>query len=287
MADIFRKKSLDKLSSPEQLDRMIIINSPMTWVALSGGAFVILVALLWSIFGRVPITEEGNGILLREGEVHSVYAGTQGVVTKVNVSSGDVVKAGDVLYEVGSSQTSLPADDIMDGMEIKSTVSGVVYSTFITNGSTVTADMEVARIRESEDEGKMQAVYFMPLNGGKKVKKGMAVNIYPSTLAKEKYGHMSGTVVKVAGYVTSSADLLTRVGDPTLAQIFSDNGAVVEVVCEIETDENTVSGYAWSSQKGSNVELQEGTLLEGSVVMENVSPITMLIPILREKFNLE
>ena len=568
MADIFRKKSLDKLSSPEQLDKMIIINSPMTWLALAGGAFMIFVALLWGIFGRVPITEEGNGILLREGEVNSVYAGTQGVVTKTNVSSGDVVKKGDVLYEVSSQETAmlvqgikeriqkveavsydstndivtsdnqpliniknqkaeLPLDKraykkqikelrakyrskekevsslkaklemeedryyrtlssknetkiqyefenaatayntavsvfqnadkeyqaacemaesykqalneakalyetlsqsggqeakaakgkvqeaktaynrakqqvksykkardkakkqrdsakkvyknkkavyenyikradkssaqltqygndynralsdyntakselksigteiesvkvqlsvkddskqvqekmlkkqfnsskqsvldelgrelenysaLMDGMQIKATVDGVVYSTFVTNGSAVTVDMEVARISESMEDGKLQAVYFMQLSNGKKVEKGMKVNIYPSTLSKEEYGHMTGSVVKVADYVTSAADLFTRVGDSTLAETFSAEGAVLEVVCEIERDKDTASGYAWSSKKGEGAELQEGTLLGGTVITENVPPITMLIPKLKEKFDLE
>lgn len=679
MADIFRKKSLDKLSSPEQLDRMIVINSPMTWLALAGGAFIIAAALVWGILGRVPITEEGSGILLQEGEVNSVYAGTQGVITKVNVSSGDVVKEGDVLYEVSSQETALlvqgiqeriekveavsydsvndvvtsdnqtlislknqklglplnraayetqlkelnenynrkqselsslkqkldqaeaayyqemssengaqvqygfesasaeyqaaeaalsvaeqenqAAHDLEDnskmswedaqaeyeaadkeaaarkktmqeaeqacraaekkleaakeelaakeeeaakgeqasreeqaldetangasggtanetaggaaneaaggaaneavseaankvaicakaweeakaayevakaayeavkqeaavreagmrkaeraynmatekagtyeeaknqaeaeksakepvyqekkaqyenylddmgqksaettkqanaynlalsnyntakaelksleteittvetqmsvetdsakvqedslrqqfdsakeaildglnrelenyqvireGMQIKTTVDGVVYSTFVTNGSTVTVDMEVARVSESKKNGKLQAVYFMQLEKGKKIEEGMQVNIYPSTLSKEEYGHMSGKVVKVADYVTSRADLYTRVGDSTLTDTFSAGGAVVEVVCEIETDENTASGYAWSSKKGAEAELREGTLLEGSVVTKNVPPITMLIPKLKEKFHLE
>ena len=98
---------------------------------------------------------------------------------------------------------------------------------------------------------------------------------------------MTGSVVKVADYVTSAADLFTRVGDSTLAETFSAEGAVLEVVCEIERDKDTASGYAWSSKKGEGAELQEGTLLGGVVITENVPPITMLIPKLKEKFNLE
>lgn len=44
--DIFRKKALDKLSSPEQLDKMIVITSPSVCWALAGGVFIILAALL-------------------------------------------------------------------------------------------------------------------------------------------------------------------------------------------------------------------------------------------------
>ena len=58
MADIFRRKSLDRLSSPEQLDKMIVINSPMTWLALAGGAIIIAIVVIWGILGRVPIPKK-------------------------------------------------------------------------------------------------------------------------------------------------------------------------------------------------------------------------------------
>ena len=41
MADLYRKSSLDKLSNPEQLDRMIKISSPLSWLALIAVLLVI------------------------------------------------------------------------------------------------------------------------------------------------------------------------------------------------------------------------------------------------------
>lgn len=178
-------------------------------------------------------------------------------------------------------------DTLSDGMQIRADVDGVVYSTLVSNGSMVAVDTEVARINDNGGESGLQAVYFMELDSGKNVKAGMTVNIYPNTLAREEYGHMTGTVISVANYVTSYADMYSRLGDSTLAQTFSQKGSVVEVVCEINKDESTVSGYEWSSQKGGTAELSEGTLLTGSVVTENVAPITMLIPKLKEIFHLE
>ncbi len=520
---LFRKKSLDRLSSPEQLDKMIVVNSPMTWLALIAGALVIAVVALWGVIGRVPITEEGKGILLTESTLTSVYAKTQGVVTNTYVSSGDYVEEGDVLYEVGStevvqaikqiqkriedveavtydsendvvtsdnqalieikgnklalsldteaSETALAAlraeyeqaqaetarlkaemeaaadayynalasdnsssveydysaaaeeyqaaesayqaaeaaygaqpdneelkaqteeagrirdekkaayeekkaayenyvgsagstaadrtaksnayntalsqyttakskeesisseiktmevqlsgeasaesvqketlksqfdstkeatldqlntelknyEQLKDGQEIKASVSGTVYSTFATNGSTVAIDMEMARIsqQDMDSNGKLQAIYFMSLAEGKNVREGMKVNVYATNLPKEEYGHMTATVTSVANYVTSYADLYTRLGDETLATTFSSDGAVLQVVCELDTDSHTASGFAWSTAKGEKVDLEVGTLLEGSVITEEVPPITMLIPKLKEKFNME
>lgn len=565
MANLYRKKSLQKLSSPEQLDRLIVINSPLVWIALLGGAFIIVVTLLWSILGRVPITEEGQGIILRSGNLTSVYSKTRGVVTKAHVTSGSQVKEGDVLYEVNSeevaeavkqleeriaavdkitlestddeatadSQTLLEVkaeltalgdgnalsgisladleqrqqdkqaevdnlaaalsaaeanyynalgsddsaareydystaasayeaaetryqtaaaqyqgleaeadgyqakwqeyqalyeqdktsetaaaalsaaqeyktayqtaraglreariqrndaeqerdqaqadfeaaradyqnyigssgglkaeatqlaneysqalaaynsakaeldsygtqiknsqtqskvdsesqsrqrqqlqerfetsreiilerlnqekssyDTLQEGALIRANASGTVYSTYAANGSQVTVDSEVARIN-TDTEDKMYAVYYLDLGTGKNVKPGMKVNIYPTNVSKEEYGHMEGEVTSVANYVTSAADLITKLGDETLAATFTQNGAVVEITCEISTDPSTASGFYWSSRKGADLELTEGTLLEGSVITDNTAPITMLIPKLKEILSLE
>ena len=153
----------------------------------------------------------------------------------------------------------------------------------------MTLDSEVARISQQDvnSSGKLQAVYYMSLSSGKNVREGMTVNVYATNLPKEEYGHMTGTVVSVADYVTSYADLFTRLGDETLATNFTSQGAVIEVVCELDVDADTVSGFAWSTNKGEEVDLEVGTMLEGSVITEEVPPITMLIPKLKEKFNME
>jgi NHLM bacteriocin system secretion protein len=176
---------------------------------------------------------------------------------------------------------------VIENNQITATVDGTVYTTFVTNGSSVSVDTEVLRINEGQEDNTLQAVYFLSLDSGKVVKEGMKINVYVNTLQKEEYGHMTGTVVSVADYVTSQADLYTRLGDSTLTSTFTSSGAVVEVVCELEKDSDTTSGFEWSSNKGKTVELTEGMLLEGSVIVEDVAPITLLIPKLKEKFSLE
>ena len=73
MSKVFRKSALDKLSSPEQLDRMIVIVSPSFWLFLAGAALIIVTALLWSIFGRLPINVDTQGIYINEEGVRNIY----------------------------------------------------------------------------------------------------------------------------------------------------------------------------------------------------------------------
>lgn len=53
MSDLFRKKSLDRVSSPEQLNDYIRVTTPSVWLVLL--AIIILLAgmIAWSVLGTV------------------------------------------------------------------------------------------------------------------------------------------------------------------------------------------------------------------------------------------
>jgi len=134
MAEIFRKTSLEKLSSPEQLDKMIVITPPSFWIALSGAAVMIAAALVWSIFGRLPVNVGTQGIYVNDGGTYSVYAETAGVVSEVVVGSGDVISEGDVI-------AYLDADAIRKKMdEYSRRIENVQAVTMGSEGDVVTAD---------------------------------------------------------------------------------------------------------------------------------------------------
>lgn len=166
--------------------------------------------------------------------------------------------------------------------EILSTQTGTVQEVVATEGMMVGTGSEIVKVKHG-DESEKEAVCYIPVSSGKKVKTGMQVMIYPSTFSKQEYGHMSGTVERVASYVTSSAEMMKRLGDDTLAQSFMKSGPVIEVICSIKEDPDTASGYYWSSKKGAEVTLVEGTILSADIVTEKKAPITMVIPYLKEK----
>ena len=167
--------------------------------------------------------------------------------------------------------------------EIVSTQEGIVQEVVSVTGSVVTGGSEIVKVKKDSGNQK-EALCYMVLGNGKKVVPGMKVMIYPTTVNKQEYGHMTGTVESVAGYVTSADEMKKRLGDDTLVQFFSSQGPVVEVVCSLEEDPDTASGYAWSSKKGKDVYLADGTMLEASIVVERKAPITMVIPLLKSMF---
>src|SRR5712692_1668862 len=60
---LFRQTSLERLSSPEQLDQLLQVTTPQGWLALIGLGGLLIMALLWGVFGSVQNTKVGQGIL--------------------------------------------------------------------------------------------------------------------------------------------------------------------------------------------------------------------------------
>ena len=62
---IFRKVSLDRLSSPEQLDTLLRITRPHAWLALVALAVLLGVGLFWSVTARLPIEMSAPALLVQ------------------------------------------------------------------------------------------------------------------------------------------------------------------------------------------------------------------------------
>ena len=97
---IFRKASLDRLASPEQLDQMLQITDPRGWIALVSLGAVLATAVIWSIAGVVPENVNATGILVKSGGVYEVVPIAGGRVVDVSVGVGERVTEGQVIARV-------------------------------------------------------------------------------------------------------------------------------------------------------------------------------------------
>jgi HlyD family secretion protein len=102
--EIFRKVALDRLSSPEQLDQLITLSSPIDWAAVLVLAGLLSAIVAWGIFGSVPTRVDGGGILVaRGGQVVDAMAPAGGQLTSV-VAVGTAVAKGDVVATLDNTE---------------------------------------------------------------------------------------------------------------------------------------------------------------------------------------
>jgi HlyD family secretion protein len=97
---VFRKSSLEKLSSPEQLDRLVRVTTPAGWIVLVGLLAVIAALLVWALIGNVPTTVEGNGIMMTSGGLPAIEHVASGMIKEILVSQGDFVRQGDIVARI-------------------------------------------------------------------------------------------------------------------------------------------------------------------------------------------
>lgn len=96
-SNLFRKKALERLSSPERLDELMQVTSPVGWLALGGLGFGILAAIVWGIVGNISVKVDGKGILMRGGSVAEINTTLAGHVLEVRVQPGQTVAVGEVI----------------------------------------------------------------------------------------------------------------------------------------------------------------------------------------------
>lgn len=94
---IFRQAALDRLSSPEQLDQLLVVTTPKSWVALMTLVALIVSALLWGIFGAIPTQVSGQALFLRSGGLENITVGDAGRLTDLSVRSGDEIREGQLI----------------------------------------------------------------------------------------------------------------------------------------------------------------------------------------------
>jgi len=101
---VFRKVSLDRLASPEQLDQLMQVTDPRGWVALAAAGALLVTALGWGVLGSVPEKVSGTGILVKSGGVFEVIPSSGGRVSDVAVGVGDEVSEGQVVARVAQPE---------------------------------------------------------------------------------------------------------------------------------------------------------------------------------------
>lgn len=108
---LFRETALQNLSSPEQLDQLIKITRPRAWLVLATLGFVLGVTVLWSVFGSLPSTLSGQGIIVRQGGTYNIVALGSGVIIDFeDFKTGQTIRKGQVLGRVTQPLLALQRD---------------------------------------------------------------------------------------------------------------------------------------------------------------------------------
>jgi HlyD family secretion protein len=148
-------------------------------------------------------------------------------------------------------------------------------------GNFVAAGAPLVTIQPIRKE--VEALVYIPAERAKEIAPGMEVRISPTTMKREEFGHIKAKVLFVAEFPSSEAALMRSLQNETLVKALARYGAATEVRAELERDPSTPTGFRWSSSKGPWASISAGTLCTADVTTRRQKPVSLILPILRNK----
>lgn len=170
---------------------------------------------------------------------------------------------------------------------IRSSYSGEVVEVLTDAGVIVGQGVPLFKLKNKDDiAGDLRGILYIPSKDGKKIKVGMEALVAPSTVQPQDYGFMKATVTYVSDFPITQQGMMTSVKNDQIVQGLLGMGAPFEVHVRFEKDEQSFSGFQWTSAKGPSVLINEGTSCFGKVTVKSEPPIAIVIPALKKFFDL-
>lgn len=308
--EIFRKVSIDRLASPEQLDRMITVTSARSWLIIIAVGCMLAAVVIWSITGSLATNIEANGMLVKSGGIVDISSSETGQISDIRVKPGDYVKKGDIVARLNQAEIVAAITDLSDKLELmKESQTGqpdrlaltgriaelkkkLRSSSLVTSqeeGRVIEVNLHVGEmvapgsvvmsiVRESASVRNLVAVMYVPVESGKKLAPGMAVRIAPSTVNKEEFGYILGRIVSVSEYPVTVRTARQKLGNSELAAAYVGSTPCLEILADLVIDKKNQSGYRWSTLSGPPNKIENGTVCSASVIVARQRPIELVFP---------
>lgn len=138
--EIFRKTALDKLSTPDDLDELLQVNSKLSWLLLVSILCLLLCGIVWGIFGQVVNKVTMIGTIQTTNPPQSIIVSEQGLIDSVFHKPGDNVIKGQPIIRF------IP-DNVSDAKSILSPIDGELIELSINKGVLISTGTTIAKIR--------------------------------------------------------------------------------------------------------------------------------------------
>lgn len=312
---VFRKVSVERLSSPEQLDTLVKVTSPRGWLLLCGIGILLAAALYWGLFGTMSTKISSQGVLIRPGGLQAVYTPFSGTISDLRVAEHDTVNKGDViawleqpelLEQIKAARAAIAelerqespgaeAAAVLAGWKqqlqqlladyeyaarVISPYAGKVIEVNGGKGNYVGGGSPIIRLEtvSTTAADELIAVMYIPVQQGKQLLPGMDVRLSPSTVNREEYGSLVGQVVSVSDFPVTVQGMLATLGNEGLVQQMAEQGVSLEVRINLAPNAATYSGYTWTTAEGPPIRINSGTIVSGAITVSTQRPIAAVIP---------
>lgn len=170
-------------------------------------------------------------------------------------------------------------DSLKEASGIVAPQAGRVTEIAVNPGDTVAANARLMVI--SHGDAALSALVYVPAAESEWMRPGMVARVAPGTVRPEEYGTALGSVTSVSLYPASEEAMRRLLNNDALVHDLVRSGPRLAIRIDLVGDPETPSGLKWSSGRGPNVPVGEGSLASVDVVVREQSPASLIIPALR------
>ena len=301
-SQIFSQEALDKLRSPEKLDTMLPITTPVSWMALIAILVLLFAVVLWSIYGAFTVKAEGMGLIMDSAGLMNISHTSNGKIAQLYIRPGMTIKKGDLIAHMEQAEQSADTRMAQYGMglassdkdamgrayqydakryqqdiaeDIYSDYDGIVDEVMVDEGTMITAGTPICSVRITQNRDDLTGLLYIPVDKGKRVEPGMSIQLAPNGVDVSQSGSLLGVVRSVSQYPMTIQGIQQHLGNAQLAQwiLQAQNSSVMEITFDLVKDPDSESGYLWTSQVGEHRPITPGSFCTGSIIIERKPPI--------------
>lgn len=266
MSQLFREKAVSSIDSVERFDEAIEIVSARSVFALAAIGTVLLLVLLWAVFGRVPVGLAGRGIVVAGSGIQPVVASAEGTLIGLPGRVGDIVSQGAAIARLRTTGGDIVA--------LRAPAAGKLAQRSAQIGSFVRSGDVVATIEPAG--ANPVAVVFVPVETDRRVTIGMPVRLSPADARPDVFGFLRGHVTYAAPFPANSDRIKAALQNDAVAATFSADVPVREI--HIALDVDSQGQLVWSGLRNAGRTLSPGMPCSATVVVEERAPITFILP---------
>lgn len=237
---IFRKTATERLSSPEQLDKLLVVISPQVWIGLVCILVLLTAVIFWLAFATIPVQVTFKGIVANPAGLIAVHPNSSGSIATIKVEKGEEVKQSDVLFTLStaSKAESSPTATVV------SPVSGEIDRLETNLGDVVSPSSTLVIIQQSLKQGEHPQVYtYIPLEYINRIVPGMEADVNIITFDPKVRNSFQGKVVKISPFAVSKPEILQRFGHLNSMTYFApENTPLLELQIDPEDAKELTAG---------------------------------------------
>lgn len=195
--DIFRKTALKKRTVPENLDELLQVNSPSTWLLFTAISLVIIGLLIWGFLGSITQNVTGFGIIKTHELPRKVVAIQSGQIDSVFCNTGDKVSSNQRLMLIYLLEKR-------KYIEIAAPFNGEIIDLSVKEGTYVETGFPILEMIRKQDYSVLnpEVIFYIPEQEISKLKINMKANLEISKggIPSE---YLTGTITFIADYPAS------------------------------------------------------------------------------------